>query len=68
MHTARRSHAAVYHSQSFYVLVGYNRRCLRECERYSCAESRWEVLPALSVAGCAMNAVEVENSLYAHGL
>jgi hypothetical protein len=36
-----------------------------ECERYSCAESRWEVLPALPVAG--MSAVEVENSVYALG-
>jgi hypothetical protein len=41
MHTARYSHAAVYHSQSVYVLGR------SECERYSCAESRWEVLPAL---------------------
>jgi hypothetical protein len=61
MHTARYSHAAVYHSQYVYVL-GYS-----ECERYSCAESQWEVLPALPVAGDAMSAVEVENSLYALG-
>jgi hypothetical protein len=49
MHTARYHHAAVYHSQYVYVL-GY-----RQCERYSCAESRWEVLPALPVAGYQMH-------------
>jgi hypothetical protein len=61
MHTARHCHAAVYHSQYVYVL-GYS-----ECERYSCAESRWEVLPALPVAGSSMSGVEVENSVYALG-
>jgi hypothetical protein len=61
MHTARCNHAAVYHSQYVYVLGK------SECERYSCAESRWEVLPALPVAGGGMRAVEVENSLYALG-
>jgi hypothetical protein len=60
MHTARSNHAALYHSQYVYVLRGSGRR---ECKRYSCAESRWEVLPALPVAGKGMSAVEVENSL-----
>jgi hypothetical protein len=69
MHTARRSHTAVYHSQYVYLLGGYNnsRRYLRECERYSCADSRWEVLAALPVAGEGMSAVELHNSLYALG-
>jgi hypothetical protein len=67
MHTARRKHAAVYHSQYLYVLGGYSDWYLSECERYSCAESRWEVLPALPVAGAEISAVEVENSLYALG-
>jgi hypothetical protein len=67
MPTARHSHAAVYHSQYSYVLGGYSRRYLSECERYSCAESRWEVLPALPVAGSEMSGVEVENSVYALG-
>jgi hypothetical protein len=67
MHTARCSHAAVYHSQYLYVLAGFGGRCLRECERYVCAESRWEVLPALPVAGAAMSAVELDRSLYALG-
>jgi hypothetical protein len=67
MHTARWGHVAVYHSQYVYVLGGFNLLYLSECERYSCAESRWEVLPALPVAGVAMSGVEVENSVYALG-
>jgi hypothetical protein len=61
MHTARYGHAAVYHSQYVYVL-GFSK-----CERYSCAESRWEVLPALPLACYHMSGVEVENSVYALG-
>jgi hypothetical protein len=61
MHTARRDHATVYHSQYVYVLG------LSECERYVCAESRWEVLAALPEAGWGMSAVELHNSLYALG-
>jgi hypothetical protein len=68
MHTARYNHAAVYHSQYVYVLGGYNHPgYLSECERYICAESRWEVLAALPVAGCGMSAVELHNTLYALG-
>jgi hypothetical protein len=67
MHTARRSHAAVYHSQYLYVLGGLYKRCLSKCERYSCSQSRWEVLPTLPVASYGMSAVEVENSLYVLG-
>jgi hypothetical protein len=68
MHTARHSHAAVYRSQYLYVLGGSNDLSLMsECERYSCADSRWEVLPALPVACLGMSAVEVENSFYALG-
>jgi hypothetical protein len=67
MHTARHSHAAVYHSQYVYVLGGYDDRDLSECERYVCAESRWEVLAVLPVAGDGMSAVELHNSLYALG-
>jgi hypothetical protein len=67
MHTARYEHAEVYHSQYVYVLAGFNDRRLGECERYSCAESRWEVLAALPVGGMGMSAVELHNSLYALG-
>jgi hypothetical protein len=65
MHTARSSHIAVYHSQYVYVLGGYGGRWLSECERYVCAERRWEVLAALPLGGFGMSAVELHNSLYA---
>jgi hypothetical protein len=67
MHSARYVHGTVYHSQYLYVLGGKNLTNLSECERYVCAESRWEVLPALPVACCSMSVVELENSLYALG-
>jgi hypothetical protein len=68
MHTARGSHAVVYHSQYLYSLGGHSDNSyLRECERYVWPESRWEVLPALPVACCAMSAVVMDNSLYALG-
>jgi hypothetical protein len=55
MHTARHLHAAVYHSQYLYALGGKDNRYLSECERYVCAESRWEVLAALPIAGSGMS-------------
>jgi hypothetical protein len=76
MHTARRLHAAVYHLQYVYVLGGYNDMLvlggysdweLGECERYVCSENRWEELPPLPKAGAFINAVELDNSLYALG-
>jgi hypothetical protein len=69
MHTAKADHAAVYHSQYVYVLGGEDdyEVYLKKCERYSCAESRWEVLAALPVACRSMSAVELHNSLYALG-
>jgi hypothetical protein len=67
MHTARYYHATVYHAQYLYVLAGSNHSYLRDCERYLVAESRWEELPALPVAGYAMSAVELDDSLYALG-
>jgi hypothetical protein len=60
MLTPRTEHAAVYHTPHLYILGGVNGRCLSECERYVCAELRWEALPLLPRA-C------VENSLYALG-
>jgi hypothetical protein len=67
MHSARRDHVAVYHSQYLYVLGGWSGRSFSECERYVCAESQWEVLPALPVAVCFFSAVELDSSLYALG-
>jgi hypothetical protein len=42
-------------------------RDLSECERYVCAEDRWEVLPPLPRACSGTSGVVVENSLYALG-
>jgi hypothetical protein len=67
MHTARADHAAVYHSQYVYVLGGYGDGILSECERYVCAEIRWEVLAALPLAVYGMSTIELHNSLYALG-
>jgi hypothetical protein len=67
MLTARRNHAAVYHSQYLYVLGGEDDWDLSESERYVCEESRWEVLPPQPLACWGMSAVELENSLYALG-
>jgi hypothetical protein len=67
MHNARWSHASAFHSQNLYVLGGWNAKELSECERYVCAESRWEVLPDLPVACSAMSAFVLDNSLYALG-
>jgi hypothetical protein len=64
MHTARADHAAVYHSQYLYVLGGQE---VSKCERFLCAERRWEVLPDLPVACTAMSAVELDNSVYVLG-
>jgi hypothetical protein len=66
--TSRRNHAAVYHTQHLYLLGGYtNYSCLSECERYVCAEQRWEALPPLPRACHSTSGVVVENSLYALG-
>jgi hypothetical protein len=67
MLTPRQCPAGLYHSQYLYVLGGMHGRWLSECERFSCAENRWEGLPALPVAGWGMSAVELDNSLYALG-
>jgi hypothetical protein len=68
MRNARSTHAGVYHSHYLYVLGGVrDDRYLSECERYVCAESRWEYLPGLPVACYGMSAVVLKNSLYVLG-
>jgi hypothetical protein len=62
MLTPRLEHAAVYHTPHLYVLGGWS-----ECERYVCAENRWEALPPLPKACQCTSGVVVENSLYALG-
>jgi hypothetical protein len=68
MLTPRRAHAAEYHTPHLYILGGINvNGCLSECERYVCAEHRWEALPPLPRACHSTSGVVVENSLYALG-
>jgi hypothetical protein len=66
MLTARKTHAAVYCTPHLYILGGLNgNRFLGECERYVCAENRWEALPPLPRACSSMSGVVVESSFYA---
>jgi hypothetical protein len=67
MLTPRYRHAAVYHTQHLYVLGGWTDRALNECERYVCAENRWQALLPLPRACAAISGVVVERSLYALG-
>jgi hypothetical protein len=67
MLTPRREHAVVYHTPHLYVLGGWSDRFLSECERYVCAENRWEALPPLPRACSGTSGVVVESSLYALG-
>jgi hypothetical protein len=67
MLTPRRSHAAVYHTPHLYILGGWNDSFLSECERYVCAEKRWEALPPLPTACSQTSGVVVESSLYTLG-
>jgi hypothetical protein len=67
MLTPRRAHAAVYHTPHLYILGGQGDSYLSECERYVCAENRWEALPPLPRACTFTSGVVVESSLYALG-
>jgi hypothetical protein len=67
MFISRRLHTSVYHTQHLYVLGGFNLKHLSECERFICAEQRWEALPALPRACHSMSGVVLERSLYALG-
>jgi hypothetical protein len=67
MLTPREGHAAVYHTPHLYILGGWSTRYMSECERYVCAENRWESLPRLARACQSMSGVVLENSLYALG-
>jgi hypothetical protein len=67
MLTPRANHAAGYHTLHLYVLGGKGGiRHLSECERYVCADNRWEALPPLPKA-CSTNGGVTESSLYALG-
>jgi hypothetical protein len=65
MRTARGMHASVYHTHYLYALGGSGP--LKGCERYVCAEDRWEVVRPLPVACGAMSGIVSTQSLYALG-
>jgi hypothetical protein len=68
MLTPRAGHAAVYHTPFLYILGGLDGNgSLSECERYACAEIRWEALPPLPQACSCTSGVVVESCLYALG-
>jgi hypothetical protein len=68
MLSPRAYHAAVYHTPHLYIFGGWDtNRHLSECERYVCAENRWEALPPLPRACSLTSGVVVESSLYALG-
>jgi hypothetical protein len=68
MLTPRRGHAAVYHTPHLYILGGWGGNTeLSECERYVCAENRWEALAPLRRACSQTSGVVVESCLYALG-
>jgi hypothetical protein len=68
MPTKRYWHCAVYHDGLLYTLGGHrSRNEIVECERYVCAEQRWETLPPLPRASYAMSGVVHEGSLYVLG-
>jgi hypothetical protein len=67
MLTSRICHASVYHNPHLYILGGWSDSHLRECERYVCAEDRWEALPPLPRACSSTSGVVIESSLYALG-
>jgi hypothetical protein len=68
MLSPRKDHTAVYHAQHLYVLGGVNGHIsLSMCERFVCAENRWETLPLLPKACCLTSGIVVESSLYALG-
>jgi hypothetical protein len=68
MHTPRGGYASVYHTPHLYILGGWSgTRYLSECERYVCAENRWETLRSLPRACRNTSGVVVESSLYALG-
>jgi hypothetical protein len=73
---ARRNHAAVHHAQYVYALGGFitsNSRSNQNtwlgnlCERYVCAEDRWEVLPRMPRACQLVSAIVLADSLFTLG-
>lgn len=75
MLTPRKCHSSVYHAERIYVLGGLTgamkktdpTRTTSKCERFICAENRWEALPCLPRASAHIRGVVVEETLYALG-
>jgi hypothetical protein len=67
MLTPKYLHGALYYTPHLYILGGWKDSNLSECERYVCAENRWEALPPLPTACMGSSGVVVESSLYALG-
>jgi hypothetical protein len=68
MLTPRRFHTTVYHTPHLYILGGSTgSKDLSECERFVCAQNRWQALPPLPRACRATTGVVVESSLFALG-
>lgn len=69
MLTSRRRPCAVFHAGYVYVLGGLVSyvQVLHDCERYVCAEDRWEALPPLPTACYSSSGVVAGHSLYALG-
>jgi hypothetical protein len=65
MLTPRAGHAAVYHTRHLYIFAGWSGSYFSECERYVCAENRWQALPHLPRECSLAWGVVVEGSLYA---
>jgi hypothetical protein len=65
MLTPRMGHTAVFHTPHLYILGGRYDGCLSECERYVCAENRWEALAPLPKPCSFASGVVLKNDLYA---
>jgi hypothetical protein len=68
MLSARGRHSARLHADFLYVIGGYcTDRAIADCERFICAENRWEAIPPLPQAASSAVSVVVAGSLYALG-
>eukprot|EP00359_Climacostomum_virens_P007110 CAMPEP_0204904050 /NCGR_PEP_ID=MMETSP1397-20131031/4638_1 /ASSEMBLY_ACC=CAM_ASM_000891 /TAXON_ID=49980 /ORGANISM="Climacostomum Climacostomum virens, Strain Stock W-24" /LENGTH=382 /DNA_ID=CAMNT_0052072783 /DNA_START=83 /DNA_END=1227 /DNA_ORIENTATION=+ len=69
MLSARYWHGSVYDKDYLYAIGGWNRGTMRECERLSVSEDRWEALQPLPLGCRNVNVVVVKETecLYALG-
>eukprot|EP00359_Climacostomum_virens_P004062 CAMPEP_0204906612 /NCGR_PEP_ID=MMETSP1397-20131031/6065_1 /ASSEMBLY_ACC=CAM_ASM_000891 /TAXON_ID=49980 /ORGANISM="Climacostomum Climacostomum virens, Strain Stock W-24" /LENGTH=431 /DNA_ID=CAMNT_0052075613 /DNA_START=904 /DNA_END=2196 /DNA_ORIENTATION=+ len=62
MLSERLGHGSVYYKDYLYAIGGYNGGEMRECERLSVSEDRWEALPPLPEGCCNRNVVVVKDT------